>query len=100
VKIRVEVDVKPAELREFLGLPDVTGIQKDALDAVSRGLKRGTASVDPLAVLKGFLPAGLLSPEEWQRLLMKALEAGEAVTVKRGSASGKAKSRAGRKTAG
>jgi len=100
VKIRVEVDVKPAELREFLGLPDVTGIQKDALDALSRGLKRGSSSVDPISVLKGFLPSGLLSPEEWQRLLLKALEAGEAVTIKRGAPASKAKSRTRRKSAG
>lgn len=87
MKIRVEVDVKPTELREFLGLPDVKGVQQDALDAISRGLKRGTSSIDPLAVLKGFVPAGLLSPDEWQRLLLKALETGEAVTVGRGGTS-------------
>jgi hypothetical protein len=100
VKIRVEVDVKPTELREFLGLPDVSGIQKDALDALSRSLKRGSSSVDPVSILKGFLPAGLLSPDEWQRLLLKAVEAGEAVTIKRGGAASKTKSRARRKSAG
>lgn len=57
MKIRVEVDVKPGELREFLGLPDVTGVQKDALDAISRRMKRDASGVDPLAVLRGFLPA-------------------------------------------
>lgn len=93
MKIRVEVDVKPAELREFLGLPDVTGVQKDALDAISRRLKQGSSSMDPLAVLRGFLPSGLLSPEEWQRLLLKALETGEAMTVKRGATAKKSRSR-------
>jgi len=93
VKIRVEVDVKPTELREFLGLPDVTGIQKDALDALSRGLKRGTSGIDPVAVLRGFLPSGLLSPDEWQRLLLKALDGGETVTVKRGASRSKSRSR-------
>ena len=82
MKIRIELDVKPDELREFLGLPDVRGVQQDALDALSRGLKKGTSGLDPVAVIKGFLPSGLLSPEEWQRMLLKALETGEAVAEK------------------
>ena len=32
MKIRVEVEVEPTELREFLGLPDVSSLQQDALD--------------------------------------------------------------------
>ncbi|MDX1267103.1 MAG: DUF6489 family protein [Oceanisphaera sp.] len=32
MKIRVEVEVEPTELREFLGLPDVSGLQQEALD--------------------------------------------------------------------
>ena len=82
MKIRIELDVKPGELREFLGLPDVKGVQQDALDALSRGLRKGTSGLDPVAVVKSFLPSGLLSPEEWQRMLVKALETGEAVTEK------------------
>lgn len=93
MKIRVEVEVGPTELREFLGLPDVTGIQQEALEAVSRKLKRGSPSADPIAVLRSFMPTGLLSLEEWQRLLLKALEAGESVTVKRSASRAKAKAK-------
>ena len=98
MKIRVEIEVGPTELREFLGLPDVTGIQKDALETLARKLKRDSSEVDPLAVLKGFMPADLLSVQEWQRLLLKALEAGEAVTVKRSATRAKAKARSRKKT--
>ena len=93
MKIRVEIEVGPTELREFLGLPDVKGIQQDALEVLARKLKRESTGVDPLAVLKGFMPTSLLSVEEWQRLLLKALEAGEAVTVKRSASGSKAKAR-------
>ena len=93
MKIRVEVEVGPTELREFLGLPDVTGIQQEALEAVSRKLKRGSPGADPVAVLRGFMPSGLLSMEELQRLLLKALEAGESVTVKRSASRAKAKAK-------
>jgi hypothetical protein len=39
------------------------------------------------------MPSGLLSMEEWQRLLLKALEAGESVTVKRSASRAKAKAK-------
>lgn len=45
MQIKVEVEVKPEELRRFLGLPDVAGLQdevvnflKDKMDAASDGL--------------------------------------------------------------
>ncbi|WP_420428470.1 DUF6489 family protein [Algiphilus sp.] len=31
MQIRIEIDVKPEELRRFLGLPDVAGLQEDIL---------------------------------------------------------------------
>jgi hypothetical protein len=62
VKIRVEVEVGPTELREFLGLPDVASVQQEALDAVVKKLRSGAAgSSDAVAILRGMLPDGLLS---------------------------------------
>ena len=38
MKINVEVDLTPEELRRFLGLPDVGGIQKQVLEQVTKGI--------------------------------------------------------------
>ena len=80
MKIRVEVEVEPTELREFLGLPDVSDLQQDALDAIRNGLHSGADGLDPVAVLRSFVPSGLLSMDEWQGLLRRALESGQAMT--------------------
>jgi hypothetical protein len=82
MKIRLEVEVEPTELREFLGLPDVTDLQQDALDAIRTGLHSGAEGLDPVAILRSFVPTGLLSMDEWQGLLRRALESGQAVTRK------------------
>lgn len=74
MKIRVEVEVGPKELREFLGLPDVSGLQQDAIEALSKKLASSKESLDPLALLRGLVPSGLLSIDEWQRLLLKAAQ--------------------------
>lgn len=72
MKIRVEVDVGPKELREFLGLPDISGLQQDAIEALAQKLKSGSESMDPMALLKGLVPTDLLSIDEWQKMLIKA----------------------------
>ena len=49
MQIKVEIDVKPEELRRFLGLPDVAGLQddivnflRDKMDQASDGLSPAT----------------------------------------------------------
>lgn len=82
MKIRIEVEVGPTELREFLGLPDVATVQQEALDALVHKLRSGAASgSDAIAILRGMLPEGLTSVSEWQRLIGRALQTGRPVTV-------------------
>jgi len=82
MKIRIEVEVGPTELREFLGLPDVASVQQEALDAVVHKLRSGASSgADAVAILRGMMPEGLTSLSEWQRLIGRALQTGRPVTV-------------------
>lgn len=113
MKIRIEVEVGPTELREFLGLPDVAGVQQEALESLAHKLRSGAASgSDALAVLRGMVPEGLMSLTEWQRLIGRALQSGRPVSVettvtpakgesaaRRAPAAGKKKKRTARKRA-
>jgi hypothetical protein len=82
MKIRIELEVGPTELREFLGLPDVAGVQQEALDALVHKLRSGAASgADAIAILRGMVPESLTSLSEWQRLIGRALQSGRPVTV-------------------
>lgn len=82
MKIRIELEVGPTELREFLGLPDVATVQQEALDAIVHKLRSGAASgADAVALLRGILPESLLSLGEWQRLIGRALQTGRPVSV-------------------
>jgi hypothetical protein len=82
LKIRIELEVGPTELREFLGLPDVAGVQQEALDALVHKLRSGAASgADAIAILRSMVPESLTSLSEWQRLIGRALQTGRPVTV-------------------
>ena len=82
MKIRIEMEIGPQELREFLGLPDVSHLQQEALEALARRVRSGAATGgEAVALLKSFVPEGLFSIGEWQRLALKALQSGEGVHV-------------------
>jgi len=52
MKIKIEIDVTPAELRHFLGLPDVAGLQEDMIDYVRDRVSRGAENFDAAELLR------------------------------------------------
>lgn len=69
MQIRVEVEVTPEELRRFLGLPDVAGLQDDIVDFLRN--KVGAASeFDASEFVKNNLEA-LRKSAAWNALVAK-----------------------------
>ena len=61
MKINVEVDLTPEELRRFMGLPDVGGIQKQMLEQFAQGISESSEQRDDF-LRNAF--AGAMAP--WQ----------------------------------
>ncbi len=58
MKVNVEVDCSPEEMRRFLGLPDVSDVNKTYVDSVVNAMK-GTSNVDQLQTMaKNIAPMG------------------------------------------
>ncbi|WP_428309817.1 hypothetical protein [Hydrocarboniphaga sp.] len=55
MQIKIEIDVKPEELRRFLGLPDVAGLQDDVVRFLREKVGAASDSFDPAAVLQSSL---------------------------------------------
>lgn len=82
MKVNVEIDCSPEEMRRFLGLPDVSDVNKTYVDGVVNAMK-GTNNVDQLQTMaKNIAPMG----EMGLRLFQQIMEAAAA------GASGKPKS--------
>lgn len=47
MQIKVEIDVKPEELRRFLGLPDVAGLQEDLLSFLRDKMDQASENLSP-----------------------------------------------------
>ena len=49
MQIKVEIDVKPEELRRFLGLPDVAGLQEDLVTFLRDKVGQASENLSPAA---------------------------------------------------
>lgn len=49
MQIKVEIDVKPEELRRFLGLPDVAGLQEDLMGFLRDKMEQASDGLSPAA---------------------------------------------------
>ena len=52
MQIKIEIDVQPEELRRFLGLPDIAGLQEDLLDFLRDKVSEANAKIQPKAFVK------------------------------------------------
>jgi len=68
VKIKFDIDCTPEEARTFLGLPDVGPLQTAMLAEVEKRTKAALDAMSPEAILKTWLPAGMQSLDELQKM--------------------------------
>ena len=76
MQIKIEIDVKPEELRRFLGLPDVAGLQDDVLQFLREKVGQVNENFNPTDFVKGNLELLKQSPA-LKRLLARVNPAAE-----------------------
>ena len=67
MKIKIDVDCTPEEARAFLGLPDVAPMQKAMMAEVHKRMMDNLAAMEPEALFKTWLPAGMQGLEQMQK---------------------------------
>lgn len=72
MKISVEIDATPQEVRDFFGLPDVQSLQKDILDKIREDMTKGVSGLDAFNIMKPYFPAHLQSMESLQKAFWNA----------------------------
>ncbi len=69
MKIHVDVDLTPEEARTLLGLPDVKPMQQAMMADIEARMKKTLGSMEPDALFKTWLPAGIQSLDQWQKFI-------------------------------
>lgn len=73
MKIKLDVDCTPDELREFFGLPQLKPVQEELLKEVQERLRANIRAMDPEAMLKTWLPATLQGFEQLQEMFLRQM---------------------------
>jgi len=71
MKIRVDVEVSPEEVRTLIGLPDVKGLQDDAVQYVRDKMAQGVEGFEASALLRQFVPEAIQTANALQKMLMR-----------------------------
>ncbi len=72
MKITVEIDATPQEVRDFFGLPDIQSLQNEIIQKVSEDMKSGVPGMDAMNLMKPFLPTHMQSMETLQNAFWNA----------------------------
>ena len=73
MKINIYVDMTPDEARTLLGLPDVKPMQSAMMEEIEARMKKTLNSMEPDALFKTWLPAGVQNMEQWQKFLWSTM---------------------------
>lgn len=78
MKVTIEIDATPQEMRALLGLPDIEPIQQEMMQKIREKTMAGIESNDPAELFKLFMPAAdqLKSMESLQSAFWQALGKG------------------------
>lgn len=73
MKITVNVDCTPEEARSFLGLPDVKPMQDALMQELEERMRSNLNAMDPETMMKTWLPVGVQSIEQFQKLFWQQM---------------------------
>jgi len=73
MKINVEIDCTPEEVRAFFGLPDVAPMQERLMKEVEERTLAAMRAMEPDALIKTWLPASMQGFENIQKMFWNAM---------------------------
>ncbi len=73
MKFKIDIEMKPEELRKVLGLPDVEGFHEDMMNRIREQMEAGVDGYDPLTLFKPYLSGGLGSMEALQKIMLSMM---------------------------
>ncbi|MCG6942311.1 MAG: DUF6489 family protein [Thiohalocapsa sp.] len=77
MKIHVDLDITPQELRKLMGLPDVDAFQQQLLDDIRTRMREGAEGYDPLQLFQPYLASSIKGMEMMQKLFAAGLGAAD-----------------------
>jgi hypothetical protein len=69
MKISVDLDITPEELRKVFGLPDVESFQRQLMDDIRERMVSGSEGYDPIKLFQPYVAGTMASWDMFQKML-------------------------------
>ncbi len=69
MKITVNFDITPEEMRKLFGLPDVEGFQRQLMDDIRERMMAGVEGYDPMKLFQPYVSGTMASWDMFQKLM-------------------------------
>ena len=66
MKVNINIECTPEEARTFMGLPDVTGLNAQLVEEMSKRMSANMDAMEPDALMRSWMTMG----GEWQKQMM------------------------------
>lgn len=73
MKFTIDIEMTPEELRQSLGLPDVSSLHTEMIDTIRERMHQGAEGYDPVTLFKPFLASGVGTVEGFQKLMFAVM---------------------------
>jgi hypothetical protein len=75
MKITLDMDITPEEMRKLFGLPDVEAFQRQLMDDIRERMMAGAEGYDPMKLFQPYMTGTLAGWEMFQKMLTGAASA-------------------------
>ncbi len=72
MKMTVDLDITPEELRKLFGLPDVEGFQRQMMEDIRERMAAGAEGYDPIKLFQPYMSGTMASWDLFQKLITGA----------------------------
>lgn len=76
MKVSVDLDISPEELRKLFGLPDVEAFQRQLMDDIRERMTAGVDGYDPIKLFQPYMAGTLASWDMFQKMLTNVATTG------------------------
>lgn len=70
MKITVEIEITPEEMRELLGWPNIKEFQQELMDKIHDQMQAGADGYDPASLMQPFISQSFDSINNLQKMMM------------------------------
>jgi hypothetical protein len=76
LKITMNIDITPEEMRRLVGLPDVQAFNEQLMDKIREKMEAGVEGYDPMSLFQPYMKGTMAGLDLFQRMMASAMTGG------------------------